>query len=183
MNTFLAPYHLPVGREWDKVVEFTMFDAPAHVCFDRIASLSLGHPAWRINQAFKFYIGEPHDHVWGYVPAGYLYTARYLRNALSELMPVSGSYGQALILHELLCEYLTVCNQNGTDIAITHKQADQYLHTAMRALTVPCAIRRIVYAYIWLATWIREFKHGPTAPSAYSTKRVLENHWHESTVT
>ena len=108
------------------------------------ASKRLGRDYWMVVNSFSFYIGKKEDNVTITVPAGYLTDGGTIPRLFWVAIPPWGDHGQAAILHDHLCEYLVVSN-NGTSQAITRKQADEILLTAMEVTGVPKLKRNIIY--------------------------------------
>ncbi len=123
---------------------FTEFNAVMSVEYDEVVSTALNKDYWRVMDAFKFYMDDPSDERWVYVPLHYLTDGATVPRFLWGLIPPWGRYGQAAVLHDYLCETLTVIEQ-GKPVAITRTQADKALKEAMEALDVPRWKRNVMY--------------------------------------
>lgn len=90
------------------------------------------------------------------------------------MIPPWGAYGQAAVVHDLLCEYLTVV-RNGKPVKITRAECDNVLNQAMQNLGVPTAQRLMIYG----AVCAYRVTFNITEPSATLLKRRLEADWRE----
>jgi hypothetical protein len=170
----LAPYAPPPDAVFQLVSDFT---APLQTEYDLASSTALGYDVWRVTSAFKFYLGNIEDDTWVYVPAGYLSDGASVPRVFWELIPPWGPYGQAAVVHDMLCEYLTVFKGDGTPVSITRKHADNILKEAMLALGVPNIERWAIYNAVKAFTFTEELFKGPTPPQAFGAKRALEDAW------
>lgn len=99
-------------------------------------STIFGRDLYRVTEAFRYYVGTREDNTWVYVHAGYLTDGASVPKFVWSLLPPWGSYGPAVIIHDILCEYLTV-TKNGLPCKISRKEADAILAEAMQVLEVP----------------------------------------------
>ncbi len=123
---------------------YTKFNAPLNTQYDEAASKSLGYDVWRITQSFKFYVGPESDDRWVYVPAGYLSDGASVPRIFWGLLPPWGTYGQAAVVHDLLCETATVYRE-GVPEMISRAKTDSIFKEAMIALNVPRWKRNVMY--------------------------------------
>ena len=151
---------------------FTEFSAPLNTQFDAQASKVLGKDYWRVTQGFRYYLRHEDGEEWVYVPAGYLTDGASVPRLFWSLLPPWGAYGQAAVVHDIVCEYLSI-TVNGMPRTITRKACDDILFEAMAMLGVPAYKRRIielgVNAYRRLS--------GVQRPSSTPKKRALEANW------
>lgn len=147
------------------------YSQPLDTRYDRAASLLLGRDHWRVLTPFSYKIDEE-SHVT--VPAGYLTDGASVPRLFWNMIPPWGAYGQAAVVHDLLCEYLTVV-RNGKPERITRARCDEILNEAMYALQVPDAKRMTIYGAVCLYRWTS----GTTEPTATIEKRRLEADWRE----
>ncbi|MBP4002535.1 DUF1353 domain-containing protein [Pseudomonas koreensis] len=151
---------------------FTEFSAPLNIQFDAQASKILGKDYWRVTKAFRYYLRHEDGGEWVYVPAGYLTDGASVPRLFWSLLPPWGAYGQAAVVHDIVCEYLSI-TVNGMPRSITRKACDDILFEAMVVLNVPAYKRRIielsVNAYRRLS--------GVRRPSSMPKKRTLEARW------
>lgn len=151
---------------------FTGFDAQLDTRYDAEASKTLGADHWRVLSDFHYYFeyeGSPRTI---YVPRGYLTDGASVPQAFWGLIPPWGTYGQAAVAHDILCEYLTI-TQAGLPLKITRKDADVELLAMMTVLNVPVWKRQVIYA----AVRAYAITCNVTKPSSTPLKRQLEADW------
>ena len=151
---------------------FTEFSAPRLVQYDHEASDELGADHWRVTQPFRFYLGGKDTDRWVYVPAGYLTDGASVPRALWSLIPPWGRYGQAAVVHDIVCEYLSI-TVDGEPVRVTREQCDQILLEAMTVLGVPAFQRQAIYQAVSLYRRVA----GIGEPSTTPQKRALEAKW------
>jgi hypothetical protein len=151
---------------------FTAFSAPLLIQYDQAASQALGADHWRVAQAFKYFIGSEDSQQWVTVPAGYLTDGASVPRVFWSLLPPWGTYGQAAVVHDLLCEYLSIVD-HGQVQAITRERADQIFNEAMRVLGVPQATRLSISEGVKFYRLVG----GVNSPSTTLKKRQLEAAW------
>lgn len=170
----LLPYAPPSGDALKSVNGFT---ADLEYEYARDASATLNKDFWRVTSAFRFYFTLNGQTVWVYVPAGYLTDGASVPRIFWDAIPPWGAYGQAAVVHDMLCEYLTVFTDDGKEVSITRKQADNILRDALKVLNIPTRTRWFIYAGVKLYTFIVELFKGKTPPQAYAAKRAQEDSW------
>lgn len=153
---------------------FTEFSAPLNIQYDAAASRALGRNYWRVMKAFHFYTGSADRDEWVYVPAGYLTDGATAPRLFWSIIPPWGSYGQAAVVHDFLCEYLCITKE-GRPQAITRARCDEILLEAMEVLHVPKAKRYAIYS----AVCAYRIVSGIDRPTGRSEKRKLESGWGE----
>lgn len=151
---------------------FTEFSAPLQVQYDASASRILGADHWRVCQPFRFYLGGRDTDRWVYVPAGYLTDGASVPRAFWSMIPPWGSYGQAAVAHDIVCEYLSI-TVDGQPVRVTRRQCDEILLEAMTVLGVPIMLRQAIYAGVSLYRGIA----APDRPTTTPKKRRLESDW------
>lgn len=151
---------------------FTDFSAPLSIQYDAEASAALGADHWRVTEAFRFYIGSHDSGELVYVPAGYLTDGASVPRFLWGLIPPWGSYGQAAVVHDILCEYLSI-TKDGQPQPISRARCDEILLEAMEALGVPRAKRYAIY----LAVCAYRLVSGVDEPTSTPAKWELESVW------
>ncbi|MDP3848642.1 MAG: DUF1353 domain-containing protein [Pseudomonas sp.] len=151
---------------------FTAFTAPLDVRYDAEASKALGADHWRVTQPFRFYVGSEASGEWVNVPSGYLTDGASVPQVLWSLIPPWGAYGQAAVVHDILCEYLAT-TKDGVPQKITRARCDEILLEAMVALGVPVAKRCAIYRAVSLYRRLS----GVDAPTSTVQKRALEAAW------
>lgn len=151
---------------------FTEFSAPLLVQYDPEASAELGADYWRVTSPFRFYLKSKDSGRWVFVPAGYLTDGASVPRAFWSLIPPWGKYGQAAVVHDIVCEYLSI-TVDGHPASVTRAQCDDILLEAMAALGVPVVQRNLIYGAV---KCYRVFS-GIDQPSSTYRKRVIESNW------
>lgn len=151
---------------------FTSFSAPLNIQYDAEASQVLGADHWRVTKGFQFYVGSPESGEWVHVPAGYLTDGASVPRLFWSLIPPWGIYGQAAVVHDILCEYLST-TLHGLPNPITRARCDQILLEAMVALQVPAWKRQVIYRAVCLYRRIAGVSEATSTPA----KRRMESMW------
>ncbi len=145
------------------------YSLPLDTRYDADASAALGKDHWRVLTPFSYKIA---DGEWVTIPAGYLTDGASVPRLFWNIIPPWGKYGQAAVVHDLLCEYLSII-KDGKPHTITRDRADEILNEAMYALGVPDGKRLIIYSAVSLYRVIM----GINEPSSTPFKRSLEADW------
>lgn len=145
------------------------YSLPLDTRYDKAASVALGADHWRVLTPFSYKISETD---WVTVPAGYLTDGASVPKIFWNIIPPWGEYGQAAVVHDILCEYLTVI-RNGVPQRISRAQCDRILHEAMVALQVPVFKRTAIYSAVCMYRWVSR----TAEPSSTPQKRALEAAW------
>lgn len=139
--------------------------------YDAKASKALGGNFWRVVVDFEYHIGgDPEVRV--VIPAGYLTDGASVPRAFWSVVPPWGQYGAAVVVHDLLCEYLSY-SVKGKPRKCTRAQADAILLEAMQALEVPHAMAAAIYD----AVCLYRITSGVSKPTNRPDKRALEAAW------
>lgn len=145
------------------------YSQPLDTRYDAYASKVLGVDHWRVLTPFSYKIDEEN---WVTIPAGYLTDGASVPRLFWNMIPPWGKYGQAAVVHDLLCEYLTVV-KNGRPERISRARCDEILNEAMYSLGVPDGTRIMIYGAVCAYRWTI----GTKEPSATLEKRRLEADW------
>jgi hypothetical protein len=156
------------------VQRFTDFNALMSVEYDQLASTGLKTDYWVVTQAFRFYLDDIADEKWVEVPAGYLSDGASVPRVFWDLIPPWGAYGQAAVVHDWLCEHLTI-EVKGVITAITRADADRALKQGMIALNVPRWKRNVIY--IAVRTYAKLFRVTKPDTSLANAKATYEADW------
>lgn len=148
-----SPY-VPTSTQLNEAMRFTNFSADLHIAYDRPASDLVGHDQWKVTQSFRFYLEPSANPRWAYVPAGFLTDGATVARPFWWLIPPWGSYGQAAVLHDLLCETRTVFH-DGLPVTITRAECDKIFNEAMKATKVNPVIRTLMYAAVRIYGFFR----------------------------
>lgn len=151
---------------------FTDFSAPLCIQYDQDASKALGADHWRVREGFRFYIGSPDSGDWVNVPAGYLTDGASVPRLFWSLIPPWGIYGQAAVVHDIMCEYLSITKE-GTPFRVSRKVCDDILLQAMEVIGVPWLTRQAIHK----AVALYRIASGVNSPTTTSIKRQLESNW------
>jgi len=151
---------------------FTNFDAGMSIIYDPHASEVLKGDYWRVGSAFSYYVGNEADGVTVWVPEGYLTDGASVPRALWSLIPPWGRYGQAVVVHDILCEYLTV-TEKGLPVRISRLRADQILNEALGVLGVNESTRNEIV----MGVDLYRIATGKNTPTNDPAKRALEAEW------
>jgi len=126
---------------------FVAFDGELDTRYDFPASHALGGDHWRVLRSFRYYLGENYSNQWVFVQAGMLTDGASVPQLFWNIIPPWGPYGQAAVVHDLLCRSLTIL-QDGKPTAITRARCDAILMEAMTVLGVPWAKRWMIYSAV-----------------------------------
>lgn len=151
---------------------FNPFTAPLDTRYDPEASAILGADYWRILTPFRFYLGENHSDRWVTIPAGYLTDGASVPQIFWNMIPPWGKYGQAAVVHDLLCEYLAITTSAGP-ASITRAECDAVLYEAMKILEVPAWKSSTIYYSVCMYRVVS----GVDKPTNTALKRELESKW------
>lgn len=107
------------------------------------------------------------------VPRGFMTDGASVPKKLKCILPAWGTYGQAAVLHDFLCEYLVV--REGERLrSIKRSKADAIFCDAMRFLGVDSITRELMHEAVETYT---KFMKEPNVPSTTHAKRVAESTW------
>lgn len=152
--------------------EFTRFSGIMSTEYAHDESAIMSRDIWRVTKGFRYYIGELGSKKWVNVPAGYLTDGASVPQALWSIVPPWGAYGQATVVHDILCEYLSITVE-GLPVAISRKEADRILGEAMKVLKVPDGLMAKIILAVNL---YREFS-GINRAVWHRDKAALEAAW------
>ena len=148
------------------------FTAPLDIRYDAQASKILGADHWRVITSFRYYLGSKYSEQWVTVPAGYLTDGASVPQLLWNLIPPWGSYGQAAVVHDLLCEYLAIVVA-GELVSITRERCDEIFYESMGVLGVPKWKRWVIYRGVSAYRKLARVEKPSTIP----LKRKIEAAW------
>jgi hypothetical protein len=114
-------------------------------------------------------VGKKEDNCWVYVPAGYLTDGASVPAIFWGMLPPWGIYGQAAVLHDYLCEFLSI-TRNGVPERISRKQADQIFDEAMKVIGVPDTTRHVLVGAVSIYRTVKNIDE----PSSDPEKRRVE---------
>lgn len=149
--------------------KFTNFDPDLSVEVNPWATHQLGKTHWVVKKSFDYYVGKKNDGVYIRIPFCYLTDGASIPIKLQRFIPAWGKYGAAAIVHDYLCEHLTVID-NGEIKPISRKEADRIFYEAMRVLKVPLWQR----LSFWIAVRLYVRYYKMEKPMFQTKKHYLE---------
>ncbi|WJJ55139.1 tail assembly chaperone [Xanthomonas phage RTH11] len=141
-----TPY-VPTATLLKEAEAFTNFDTDLSVEKDEVASKVLGKTYFKVTKSFRYYLSEAERNVWGYVPAGFLTDGASVPKPLWWILPPWGRYGQAAVLHDILCETKTMFRDE-IPYEISRKQADHIFRDAMKVAGVHWFERGVMFTAV-----------------------------------
>lgn len=151
------------------IVPFTKFDSDVAIKYSQTASDVLGSDYYYTVDQFVYYIEDYPSNKHVRVPAGFLSDGASIPRAFWFWASPIGRHAQAAILHDFLCEYLTIM-VDGVPTSISRKEADLIFKESLLVLGVSKFRANVMYgavsAYRILA--------NVTAPSFSIEKQRLE---------
>jgi hypothetical protein len=125
---------------------------------------------WRVTKEFDYRLGSPDGDEYVRVPAGFLTDFASIPRLLWNILPPTGSYGKAAVVHDRLYKTRRVCKPRrmGTSAflcgsvlcpicgvlrPVTRAEADATLFEAMSVLNVPAATRWVIYLGVRIGGW------------------------------
>lgn len=135
------------------MTEFVSFTAKPLIYYDDDASAQLDGDFYRVAESFRYYLGEKYADQWVFVPAGMLTDLASIPRIVWNILPPSGKYGSAAIVHDRLCNTLQI-TQAGKAVEISRAKADAILGEAMEVLEVPWVKRVTISSAVALHRWV-----------------------------
>lgn len=157
------------------------FDGELIISYDHEASRILRGEYWRVRKSFNFF---PSTSVIGnewtcydsnekcFVAAGTLTDLGSVPRMFRGIIDNGGPAAQAYVLHDTLCEYLTI-SRCGKPKKITRQEADLFLLDALTTLGIAKTYANIVYN----AVAIYQMAGQVHNPSTFALKRKLESEY------
>lgn len=155
---------------------FTSYIAENNVVPSSFASKRLNRNYSVVLEGFEYYIGRKEDDVVVKIEPGYITDGATIPRPLSKHIPAWGKWGQASIVHDYLCETLTVL-VHGKPTPITRRQGDLIFLEAMGVLDVPWYQRIIFYAGVRLYSIFVARCKAENPPLKVSTQEALRTHY------
>ncbi|HWT40132.1 MAG TPA: DUF1353 domain-containing protein [Dongiaceae bacterium] len=121
------------------------FSAPAEISYGITESKVLGYDVWRIMNTFRFYPHIEDKSTYVEIPEGFLSDGATVPRPFWWLLPAWGSYGQAAITHDYLCETGRMVISGVPTTLQTRAEADKIFKEAMLALGVPTWKKNVMY--------------------------------------
>lgn len=150
-------------------VTFGNFVTQLGIVYSNHASNVLGKDHWVVKKEFRYHIDGDKNKV-VIVPRGFLTDGATVPRLLWGIIPPWGKYGQAVVLHDYLCEFTGFWNYNQWE-TIQREDADLIFKSALKELGVNSLTRYLMYGAVSLFTKLVKFR-GKS--KIYKTKRELE---------
>ncbi len=132
---------------------FTSFTAKPVIYYDDEASELLKGDYYRVAESFRYYLGEKYAEQWVFIPAGMLTDLASIPSIVWGILPPSGKYGAAAIVHDRLCNTLQI-TQSGKLVSIERAKADVILGEAMEVLNVTWIKRVMISSAVAMHRWV-----------------------------
>jgi len=163
---------------------YTRFSARDKTQYEPDISTVLGSDHWRVLEGFRYYIGDKECSLYVYIPAGYLTDGASVPRLFHNVVGPWGKHGQAAIVHDYLCEYLTFTKEiliDGIVItkvkhSITRAECDKIFLEAMTVLEVPTLRKNIMYRAVSLFRRVAKTEN----PSLNIIKLNFEVEWRKA---
>lgn len=124
---------------------FTRFDSNVAIKYSDVASDILGSDYFYTAEPFIYHIDCYPSNKIVKVPEGFLSDGASIPRVFWFWASPIGRHAQAAILHDYLCEYLTIL-EDGKPVEITRKEADQIFKESLLVLGVSNSKANIMYA-------------------------------------
>lgn len=105
---------------------------------------------WRVERAFRYYIGEEGSDEYIDVPKGFVTDFASVPRAFWAIFPPDGKYTQAAVVHDYLYNQKGVVKKKN----YTRKQCDQIFREAMKVLGVNILTRNTIYRAVRMFGWL-----------------------------
>lgn len=150
-------------------VTFHQFNAPLDIRYDPVATSYLRRDYYRVTRPFKFYIDDTPGTRWVYVYEGFLTDGASIPALFRSILPAWGVYGQAAVVHDLLCDYRYYWDGE-QQVPVDLATIDGIFNKAMRVAGVPRWKRKVIYTAVY---WFHRLGYRGSKKKA-AKKRELE---------
>lgn len=145
---------------------FRQFSDELQIKYCQAASVALGKDYWLVCKPFVYYVGSKDSDVVVRIEACYLTDGASVPRPFWWIVPPWGRYGAAVVVHDKLCETLTVervVTERTNDLeivttyvpmAITRRECDHILREALHVLGVNRWISAIIYGGVSLYRFV-----------------------------
>lgn len=164
----------------NKDVDFKEFDGSLDVQYSKLAFEELGKHYWVVKKAFSMDLGIDRR---VYIPKGYLSDGASVPGVFQRLIPPWGKYSQAAVMHDWLCEYLLIWDDNLEDwISISRSDCDALFNTGMRILRVKKSLRVVMFNAVRAYGHLASIVYKSYDPKKAEVERRLLEHYSETGV-
>lgn len=141
--------------------------------YSKEASVMLGGDHWFLMEPIRRVIMIPrlNRNAWVSIPKFYLTDGATVPRPMWSLIPPWGDHGEAAIIHDYLCDYLTVQTQNGP-MDITRKEADRVFYDVMRDTGVGGIKARTMYAAVAAYRKSAPIHREPVSEKSYDVAKA-----------
>lgn len=146
------------------------FSGPMRMEYAEYESGVLGKDYWRVLTAFTYTTPSGEE---VRVPRGYLSDGASVPRPFWNLIPPMGPYGQAAVIHDILCETARVFVHNDGYLLNSRADVDRIFKDAMLSSQTPRWKRNVMY--IFLRVYAKVCK--PPVPKPDAHKTWLMNQW------
>jgi hypothetical protein len=111
---------------------------------------------WLITSPFEYHLHDVDSYDVVYIPKGYLTDFASIPRILWPLLPPTGSYGKAAVVHDWLYSNRAVTYQLGVERTwnVNRAEADATLFEAMKVLGTGIIVRWLIYLGVRLGGWL-----------------------------
>ncbi len=110
---------------------------------------------WKLTAAFDYHLGEPEGIERVNLPAGFITDFASIPRPLWNLLPPTGPYGKAAVVHDWLYRRRVItCGDLGKTRLVERSEADRILLEAMQVLNVNAVERGTIYAGVRVGGWV-----------------------------
>lgn len=154
---FVDASHMDCSEETAQTTKFTN---PLNLQYSDYASKLLDRSMWFVTKPFRFYIAKD---TYVEVPYGFLTDGATIPRPLWWILPPWGSYGQASVVHDILCRTLEITYQDQPK-AIDHAYADKVFKKAMWRAGTPRWKCNLMYISVRVFHTLFRSKTPPARP-------------------
>lgn len=123
----------------------------------------LGGGKWKLLKAFEYSLREIDSGEWVTVPEGFVTDFASIPRGLWNLLPPTGNYGKAAVIHDYLYQeriiWLQISPRYESYRTCNRAEADSVLLEAMKVLQVGRLTRWAVYAGVRTGGWLAWNRH------------------------
>ena len=112
---------------------------------------------WKITAPFEYHIGAADGHDVVTIPTGFVTDFASVPRVLWNVLPPTGSYGKAAVIHDWLYQMRVIFVDDGSRTTLRYAsraEADAVLLEGMRVLGVNTFTTWIIYAGVRIGGWV-----------------------------
>lgn len=146
------------------------FDKPVGLELHKVATDTFNRTLWMTLNTFRYYLDQSRC-LYVEIPLGYLTDGATVPSIATSLFPRFDVYAQSALVHDYLCEYLSVKDKDGNDVAISRARADELFYHAMLTQGIDKSKAKAMYVAVRGYVIIS----GKREPTYNSVKAELEH--------